>query len=237
MKNNFNQCFKWLLQDEGGYSNDPADSGGATNLGITIGDYRKYIKKDATPDDVKTLTVAQAQGIYKSKYWDALGCDDLPSGVDNAAFNYGVLAGIGRPRNDLKKFKDITDPVKLIDAICDEMKAFLINLANTRPKDKKFEKGWVARAERLRSRSKSLIKSNVPGPAAGVPAAVGVWATLHQYFIDHPYLVAAGAIAIGGLIWWAVHTYRNRNVSTKSNTQTVPVAEGLPSQSDTPMVG
>lgn len=235
MKQNFNQSFKWLLQDEGGYSNDKDDSGGATNLGITIGDYRKYINKNATPSDVKTLTVAQAEGIYKSKYWDALGCDDLPSGVDNAAFNYGVLAGIGRPRNDLKKFKDITDPVKLIDAICDEMKAFLTSISQPGNKNNKYRKGWLARTERLRSRSKSLIKSNIPGPATGVPAAVGIWATLHQYFINHPYLVVAGSVAIGGLIWWAVHTYRNRNV--KPNTKTLPAAEGLPPQSDTPMVG
>lgn len=236
MKNNFNQSFKYLLQDEGGYTNDKSDSGGATNLGITIGDYRKYIKKDATPADVKTLTVAQAQGIYKSKYWDALSCDDLPSGVDNTAFNYGVLAGIGRPRADLVKFKGITDPDKLIDAICDEMKAFLIDLAARRPKDQKFKKGWVARVDRLRTRSHAMAKTpSVAGPAGGATATLGVWATLSQFVHDHPYWIAGGSIAAGVLVWALVHYMRNRNV--KPNQSPVPVASELPHQPDTSVVG
>lgn len=210
--NNFPQCFKWLLQDEGGYTNDPNDSGGATNLGITIGDYRKYIKADATPSDVKTLTVAQAQGIYKTKYWDAVGGDKLPSGVDNACFNYGVLAGIGRPIADLKKFADIKDPNKLIDAICDEMKAFLIRLAETRPKDKKFEKGWVARVDRLRTRSHSLTKTKdiVSAPVATAAAGVGMYATFTNYIHMHPYISGMAAIAGAALIGYVVHIIRNK---------------------------
>lgn len=238
MKNNFNQCLKWLLQDEGGYTNDKNDSGGPTQYGITIGDYRKYIKHDATADDVKTLTVAQAQGIYKSKYWDSLGCDDLPSGVDNAAFNYGVLAGIGRPRNDLKKFSHITDPVKLIDAICDEMKAFLLSISQPGSKNNKFRNGWVSRADRLRSRSKSLIKNNTQGPIAGPAAGITLWATLSQYITNHPYILAGTAVAVAVAVGFAVHYFRNRNVQSSQLPQNpVPVAEQLPTVTDTSMVG
>ena len=42
-----------LLAHEGGYTNDAADPGGPTNFGITIYDYRKYVKPDATAADVK----------------------------------------------------------------------------------------------------------------------------------------------------------------------------------------
>jgi len=238
VKNNFNQCLKWLLQDEGGYTNDPNDSGGATNYGITIGDYRKYIKSDATANDVKTLTVAQAQGIYKSKYWDSLGCDALPSGVDNACFNYGVLAGIGRPRNDLKKFSHITDPVKLIDAICDEMKHFLLSISQPGSKNNKFRNGWLSRADRLRSRSKSLIKSNVQGPIAGPAAGITFWTVLSQFITNHPYILVGSAAAVAVAVGLAVHYFRNRNVqSTQLPQNPVPVAPELPSQPDPSVVG
>ena len=212
MKGNFNQCFKYLLQDEGGYTNDPSDSGGATNLGITIKDYRMYINKNGTPDDVKTLTVAQAQSIYKSKYWDALGCDALPSGVDNAAFNYGVLAGIGRPKADLKRFSNIEDPNKLIDAICDEMQGFLDRLSAS-GKNTKFRAGWHNRVVRLRKNSHYMAtapKDTKSGPIAGGISGLSMWATMTHFFHQHETAIIISTVVSTILIGAAVHFYRNR---------------------------
>jgi lysozyme family protein len=214
MKNNFDKCFQYLLVDEGGYTNDPADSGGATNFGITIKDYRMYINKNGTPADVKKMTVGQAKAIYKSKYWDAIGCDNLPSGVDNACFNYGVLAGIGRPKANLKRFADIKDPDKLIDAMCDEMKQFLNNLATRRPKDEKFRKGWNNRVDRLRKNS-HFLAAQAPAKTtehtSAFTALMAYLATVWQYVQTHPYLVTAGAIAVGAVVWYTVHKIRNKN--------------------------
>lgn len=210
MKGNFEQAFKWLMIDEGGYTNDPADSGGATKWGITIGDYRKYIKANATPEDVKTLTQAQAKTIYKSKYWDAVDGDNLPSGVDNACFNYGVLAGIGRPKADLKRFAEIKEPHKLIDAICDEMKQFLNNLATNRPKDERFRKGWNLRVDRLRKNSHSLANDKVSGPIAGTVTGAGLLWYMWNYIQHHPYLTATIVITTVTAVWMLVHAIRNR---------------------------
>src|SRR6266852_2743100 len=154
MKSNFNDCLTRVLKDEGGYSNDPSDSGGATNFGITIADYRKYINSSGTSLDVKNMIVDQAKIIYKSKYWDALGCDSLPSGVDYTCFDYGVNSGLGRPRKALQKFKSLTG-TKLIDAINDERTAFLQAIGVG--KNAKFLKGWLARVSRVRNYSKSLV--------------------------------------------------------------------------------
>lgn len=212
MKNNFDTCFKYLMVDEGGYTNDPSDSGGATNFGITIGDYKKYIKANATPSDVKSLTVAQAKSIYKSKYWGALNCDSLPSGVDNAVFNYGVLAGIGRPKADLKRFSDIKDVDKLIDAICDEMKAFLNNLATARPKDEKFRKGWNNRVDRLRKNSHYLAvqkKDNTSGPLS-TASSFSLTALLSQYWHEHQVAIIISGMLFSVFIGTVVHLYRNR---------------------------
>ena len=42
-----------LLVHEGGYSNHPSDPGGPTNFGITIHDYRRYIRPSGTAADVR----------------------------------------------------------------------------------------------------------------------------------------------------------------------------------------
>lgn len=220
MKTNFDDCFNRLLKDEGGYGNDPDDAGGATKYGITIGDYRKYIKKNATPDDVKTLTTDQAKTIYKGKYWDVLGCDTLSSGVDYTCFDYGVLSGIGRPAKDLKTFSTLSGD-KLIDAINDERTKFLTTISNPASEayahNAKYRKGWLARTERVRSYSHVLAskKSPATGPAAAAVAAGGIFATMHNYFHLHPYTSVGIALAIGGAIWVLIHILRNSNAVAK----------------------
>src|SRR6266849_529800 len=142
MKNNYNDCLTRLLKDEGGYTNNPNDSGGPTNFGITLTDYSKYIKASGTEKDVKGMTVDEARQIYRTKYWDALGCDSLSSGVDYTCFDYGVNSGIGRPRKALQRFKSKSG-VDLINAINDERVTFLKALEASQPKDKVFDAGWM----------------------------------------------------------------------------------------------
>lgn len=211
MKQNFNDCLNRVLKHEGGYTNDPSDSGGATNFGITIADYRMYIKKNGTPNDVKNMKLEDAKRIYKTKYWDAVGGDSLSSGVDYTVFDYGVNSGVGRAKKVLEKFKHLKGD-KLIDAINDERMAFLRNLAVRRPKDQKFLRGWTIRVAQVRNHSHVLAnkKDVMSGPAAGAAAGLGIFATLQQYIVAHPYLSASIAIAVAGLIWGAVHYFRNR---------------------------
>jgi lysozyme family protein len=59
---------------ERGYTNHSADPGGPTNFGITIADYRKYVKPGATAADVRAMKVENAKEIYGAKYWDAQRC-------------------------------------------------------------------------------------------------------------------------------------------------------------------
>src|SRR5687768_4378075 len=105
MKENRQKAIETTLKWEGGYVNHPQDPGGATNYGITIADVRKYVKKDATPEDVRSLTKAQAIEIYTSKYWKTnyYDCDTLDSGVDLAVFDFGVNSGPSRAKKFLDK--------------------------------------------------------------------------------------------------------------------------------------
>lgn len=167
MKQNFNDCLTRLLKDEGGFTNDPRDPGGATNFGITLKDYQLYINKNGTASSVRDMTVDQAKTIYKSKYWDALDCDNLPSGVDYTCFDYGVNSGLGRPRKDLVKFKGLTGAA-LINAINDERMSFLRSLRTFST----FGNGWTRRVNGVRKHSIELATKPASGASTGAAGAV-----------------------------------------------------------------
>ena len=60
----FETAIAFVLNEEGGYSNDPRDPGGETNFGIS---------KRAHPQvDIKNLTLEEAESIYRYEHtaWD-----------------------------------------------------------------------------------------------------------------------------------------------------------------------
>ncbi|HVV63277.1 MAG TPA: glycosyl hydrolase 108 family protein [Pseudolabrys sp.] len=164
----YDEALRRLLIHEGGYTNDAADPGGPTNFGITIADYRRYVKPDASAADVRAMKLEEAKAIYRSKYWDALRCEELPAGVDYAVFDYGVNSGISRAAKVLQRAVDVVDdgvigPKTLaaaqareakatIVAVCDERLRFLTSLRTWRV----FGKGWSARVADVRTYSLQL---------------------------------------------------------------------------------
>lgn len=206
MKNNFNSCLTRLLKDEGGYSNTPGDNGGPTNYGITIADYRKYINKAGTAADVKGMTVDQAKVVYKARYWDALDCDNLASGVDYTCFDYGVNSGVGRPRKALQRFKSLK-VLPLIDAINNERTAFLRSLASTQAHDQQFLRGWLSRVERVRAYSKTLAQDNTTGTAVGA-GTLGTFALVSQYFHQHEVAILISGFVLAIIAGIAIHFYK-----------------------------
>ena len=99
MKDNFDECLKMLLHHEGGYINHPSDPGGETNLGVT----KKVYQEWGGTKDMKDLTVEDVAPIYKKNYWDRCKCDDLPSGLDWAVFDWAVNSGTGRAAKAVQK--------------------------------------------------------------------------------------------------------------------------------------
>lgn len=70
MATNFDTAVRIVLTHEGGYVNNPADRGGATNFGITqrtLDDCRRATP--SLPLDVKDLTREEAIEIYRTEYW------------------------------------------------------------------------------------------------------------------------------------------------------------------------
>src|SRR5437763_1209852 len=64
------EAIRRVLLSEGGYVNHPSDPGGPTNFGITLRDYRKFVKSNATAADVRAMKVEEAKAIYRGKYWN-----------------------------------------------------------------------------------------------------------------------------------------------------------------------
>ena len=87
-----------IVAREGGYVNDPADPGGATNHGVTIGTMRalrRDINDDGSVDvaDVKGLTQAEAVDIFIRHYYQRPGIAALPPEVQPSLFDMYVNAG------------------------------------------------------------------------------------------------------------------------------------------------
>jgi lysozyme family protein len=181
---NYEDSLKRLLAHEGGYTNHPSDPGGPTNFGITIHDYRKYVRPGATAADVKAMRLDEAKAIYRAKYWHALGCDALPAGVDYCVFDYGVNSGIGRAARVLQRVAGVADdgevgpqtlaavrmrePKAIVTAICEERLAFLQRLKTWSV----FGKGWGRRVAEVRAASLAMadkavtalkVSSSAPG--------------------------------------------------------------------------
>ena len=68
-----------ILKWEGGFVNDPADSGGATNKGVTLATYRKWCKLHKMPvptvNDLKAISNDTVLAILKEFYWDKMQGD------------------------------------------------------------------------------------------------------------------------------------------------------------------
>jgi lysozyme family protein len=222
----YDEALRRLLAHEGGYTNHPSDPGGPTKFGITIHDYRKYIKPNATAADVRAMMVDQAKAIYRAKYWNAQRCDELPAGVDYSVFDYGVNSGIGRSGKVLRRIVGLPDsthvvtdevlravarrdPKALVGAINDERLAFLKRL-KTWPV---FGKGWELRVAEVRAVSLRMAAQRAPAPSIGPDAApvpgkgvVPAPAAAKKGIVGTA--TAAPAAAVGGLWdWIAAHPW------------------------------
>jgi lysozyme family protein len=113
-----------VFADEGGYTNDPKDPGGATNWGITISDAQKYWQAEATPADVKAMPKAVAADIYRKHYATPLRYDDLPPGFDYSVLDAGINSGVGRAipwagKAIGRPVKSINDVVQFVGTIAE----------------------------------------------------------------------------------------------------------------------
>lgn len=167
---------KEIVAREGGFVNDPADPGGATNFGVTIGTLRG-LQPGATVADLKALTRQDAADIFVKYYYQRPKINLLPMPLQASVFDMYVNSGrnaIEVLQQLLAKFEQPTTvdgalgpntaaAVKavydkagkyLTDAYAIARRNYYFNLADLRPGMRKYavtkaggKGGWIKRAE------------------------------------------------------------------------------------------
>ncbi len=122
--------------------NDPADSGGATNKGVTLATYKKWCKihnlQPPTVNDLKAITDETVMAILKEFYWDKMRADEIKNqSIANLCVNtlWGSGTGYIKTIQAVLKVKQdgIVGPITLA------------KLNNWRPQEDIFNRLWNRR--------------------------------------------------------------------------------------------
>lgn len=158
MENKFEILFKYILLVEGGYSNHKNDRGGKTKYGITQAVARNY--------GIEDLTIEQAKEIYYKKYYlknklDKVDNVKIALSIFDFVVNSG-LYGIRKAQQALKelgykitidgiigeqtiKYLNVVNENKFLAKYHELQIRFYNTLANSKPSQKVFLKGWINR--------------------------------------------------------------------------------------------
>jgi lysozyme family protein len=175
----FQACLAVVLASEGGFVDDPADPGGATNLGITRATLSSWLGRPATIADVEALTPETAGDVYRARYWNPAHAGDCPPGVDLMVFDEAVNQGVGRAIASLQAAAGVAPdsafgpatraavaaaaPAELIHAVA----ADRIRHYRSLPTFPRFGRGWLARVDRTTDAAlRMAARAGVYGGAA-----------------------------------------------------------------------
>ncbi len=157
---NFDKIITNVLNNEGGYVNNPTDMGGETNFGIS---------KRSYPDvDIKNLTSDQAKCIYKRDFWDkqqynnidniiiAAKIFDLSVNMGPAKANTLIqraLRSVGKKVNEdgilgIATLNAINkaSSTELLAALKSEAAGYYRSIVILKKEQSKFLQGWLNRA-------------------------------------------------------------------------------------------
>lgn len=176
---NFENCLSRVLQYEGLWADHPADPGGATMKGVTIGTFAQFKGRKVTKEELRNISDADLRAIYRRKYWDVVRGDDLPAGLDLVAFDAAVNSGPSRGARWLQYALGVhqdgkVGPVTIaaaqaanvshsIDYACNVRLDFLRRL-KTWPT---FGKGWSRRVSDVRASAKRMAVVKAPQVTVG----------------------------------------------------------------------
>lgn len=152
----------FILKWEGGYVNDPADRGGATNKGVTIGTFRRFFGADATVEQLKSITDEQWLQIFRAGYWDAWKADRIKNqSVANICVDWAWASGASTSIKQVQRLLGVNpdgivgpmtlaainrrDPDDLFAEIKDRRLAFIKNIVSRDPSQARFINGWTNR--------------------------------------------------------------------------------------------
>jgi lysozyme family protein len=170
----FEKALAFVLEVEGGYTDDPADRGGATNKGITQSEYTDWLRRKHLPlRKVADILNVDVREIYWEDYWLEGRCERMPWPLCLAHFDACVNVGVGQAAKFLQRALDVKDdgaigpvtlralrealekhaPIELAERLVDQREPFYRRLAENEPLQARFLDGWLNRVEHLREAS------------------------------------------------------------------------------------
>jgi lysozyme family protein len=161
-----------VLQHEGGFVNDAADPGGATDFGVSLRWLKAQgllteLEHSTQTDDpilaVKKMTQADASGFYFQFWWDAYKYTTIDSQpVANKILDLSVNLGAPRAHRMVQSAIGVkadgvlgmttygeinhTSPASLILTLKNTQASFYRNLVAAKPQMNVFLAGWLKRA-------------------------------------------------------------------------------------------
>lgn len=187
MRENFARCLAEVLRHEGGWADHPQDPGGATMKGVTIGTFAGFKGRKVTKAELRAISDADLQAIYRRGYWDKVRGDELPAGLDLVAFDAAVNSGPSRGARWLQSALGVTvdgqigpqtiaaargaNVGQVIDYACNTRLDFLRKLKTWGT----FGKGWNARVASVRAAAKAM--ATIPAPTTP-DKPQGFWAAI-----------------------------------------------------------
>lgn len=167
----FERALQTVLLREGGYVDDKADRGGATNKGITQRVYDAWRTSHNQPvQSVGEISNTEVAAIYLTQYWNPAWCEKMPPALGlihfDAAVNHGVHRAIKMlqlaigasddgviGRNTMKALETalmMTDEAAIIHAYLDQRAEFYDEIVEGDPTQIRFIAGWKNRLRALR---------------------------------------------------------------------------------------
>lgn len=161
-----NEDGKPLEKDDGCFTNNPKDPGGATKWGIILTEYAEYLGKPFSVEDVRAAPFELARSIYLKKFWGPIDGDSITDlGLATAIFDTAVNKGMGGTVRLLQRLFSLPEdghmgPVTLKAINAQDPHAFIatfevavekyIGDRITRFSNMEWaRKGWMNRAKRL----------------------------------------------------------------------------------------
>ena len=158
----FKKAFNYVLKNEGGYVNDPADPGKETKYGISKRSYPNL--------NIRQLSLKDAEKIYFCDYWlkgkfEQIPDENVATQLFDLSVNLGIRAttivlqralrsvGINVVEDGLLGSQTLSgvifsEPSNLLAAIKSEAAGYYRLIAAKNPQQQKFLNGWLNRAYR-----------------------------------------------------------------------------------------
>jgi lysozyme family protein len=167
----FDCSMAFVLKAEGGYVDNPADPGGATNMGITLRALSDWRGTAVTKNDVLHLSTDEAEAILGARYWNSTHCGQMPPGVDLMLFDCAVNTGVSRAAKMLQAIAAVDQdgsigPITLADVAKFPALDTIERMANLRatfyrslPTFKTFGHGWLNRVASVQAIASILATS------------------------------------------------------------------------------